>query len=957
MDYKSFESKCREFLFDTHNGIKTYRIFSDYLQRFAYGLDASCYRYIPKLVLKPKNESEVQKIIALSNLFRIPLTFRAAGTSLSGQACSDSVLVVCMQHWQDIDANEDSIWCDCGVIGVEANNALKKFGKKIGPDPATINNASIGGIFSNNSSGMCCGVKQNSYQTIKSVRVILSDGFILDTSDSKNLAEFVQSHTQMVEQILSLREDILQDKPLVQEIQRKFAIKNTTGYGLNSLCDFTDIKDILNHIFIGAEGTLGFVSRVEYFTVEDFKHKACALVFYENLSLAASAVKVLSNNQDIVSAAEIMDYACLKAVRHIAGMPEEIESVKEGNCCILIQLESNELQDLEYNIASITSKLHSIPTLFGLHFSFEPSVQEKWWKVRKGLLPISAASKRNGATVITEDICFEIESFAAGIEGITKLFGEFGFDGIIFGHALSGNVHFIITPLLDDVNQRQAFAGFMDKMVELVVGLKGSTKAEHGTGRMMAPFVEKEWGLKAYEINKRIKHIFDSQNLFNPDVIICNDPQIHIKNLKPAESIEDYLNACMECGFCEKVCPSKNLTLTPRQRIALHREITRLKNLDQLSSTQELELQELERGYKYFGIQTCATCSMCSTICPLEIDTAKIAIAQANIQSSDFAFSVATKLSRNLKSVIKVAKWSISAANTISDVVGESRAKNWSLRANKILHTPILPRYMPSANSYKLQSRFFTPEQAKQQVQPKEVLYFSSCLNRAFAPNKKADDRRTIQEVFENLCQKAGINVRYPKQLDSMCCGKAFKNYAQKSCNPLHQTLKLLLRESQNGEVPIVCDHSACSGEVLKELASLKDYEKLNVLDMPRFALETLMPRLQITPIEQNIGIYAVCALKKNKQSEFLYKIAKACTTKEVLEHTQTYCCGFAGNKGFLTPELNIEATKELAQYFTQQKAKNLYSSSSTCEIGLSDATDTPWQHIIYLLDRVSTRV
>lgn len=978
-DYESFAQECREFLFDTQAGARQYRIYDSYIMRFAYGVDASCYRYIPKLVLKPVNEAEVVRIIKFSKTYNIPLTFRGSGTSLSGQACGDSVLVVCMHKWQNIRASADSIWCDCGVIGVEANNALKPFGKKIGPDPATINNASIGGIFSNNSSGMCCGVKQNSYQTIKSVRVILHDGFILDTSDSANVQEFCNTHSDMVKEILALREEIVSDDALRKEIARKFAIKNTTGYGLNALSDFADIKDILNHIFIGAEGTLGFVSRVEYTPVKDYALKACALMFYENLSLAAGAIEILSRNDDKVSAAEIMDYACLKAVSGMEGMPQELTKIAEGNCCILIQLESDSKQELDSHIEAVRGELESVPTLFGIHFSFDEATQAKWWKVRKGLLPISASTKRRGSTVITEDICFEIPNFAKGIEGIGRLFKEYAFEGIIFGHALSGNVHFIITPLLSDTKERENFAAFMDKMVELVVALKGSTKAEHGTGRMMAPFLEQEWGAKAYALNKRIKHIFDAQNLFNPDVIICEDKEIHIKNLKPAHSIEDYLEACMECGFCEKVCPSKNITLTPRQRIAVYREIKRLESLTHKSAQEREELEVLRRDYAYFGVATCATCSMCATLCPLEIDTAKIAIKTKNANASKGASAIARVIARNMDKATKVAKIGVSAANVGASLLGSNVLKSLSTSLNRAFHTPIVPKFMPTKNTYDLESKVLDSQNAMYERvsgasgdllatsdtqfsqsencnENNRILYLTSCLNRVFAPPRQAADKRPLQAVFESLCSKAGISVIYPKNIAKMCCGKAFKDFTTKdpSLNPLHYTLKELLEVSENGKIPIVCDHSACSGELVEQLKHLSGFEMLKVYDMSVYVRDNILPHLHITPLSESVGVYAVCSCKKHAWADSIYEIATHCTRGEVITHSQTYCCGFAGNKGFSTPELNISALQGLQEYFAKNTPKRMYATSSTCEIGLSDSTNHAWQHIIYLLDEVS---
>lgn len=939
-------SNFQNFLSDCQKICDESKILTSYIQRFAYGIDASCYRYIPKLVLKPSNELEVQAIIKLAKIHQVPLTFRGSGTSLSGQACGDSVLVVCGNDWQEIKANHESIWLECGVIGSDANEALKPFGKKIGPDPATINNASIGGIFSNNSSGMCCGTKQNSYQTIKSIRVILEDGSILDTSDSKSIQDFLDSHQNLIKDLQEIAEQIHADEELKSEITRKFSIKNTTGYSLNTFVDFTEIKDILNHIFIGAEGTLGFVSRVEYHTVEDKAHKACALLFYENLSFASKAIEVLAQNQDIVSAAEIMDYSCLKATQGMKGIPSEIESVKEGNCALLIQLESNQKEELEQNIATITSLIHSIPTLFPIQFSLEASIQASWWKIRKAILPIAASRRRAGSTVITEDICFEIANFAKGIEQIGELFVKFNFEGMIFGHALSGNVHFIICPILSLEEEKKRFGKFMEEMIEAVIALKGSTKAEHGTGRMIAPFVEREWGKKAYAINRRIKEIFDPSNIFNPDVIISDDPQIHLKNLKPSNTIREDLNQCMECGFCEKFCPSRNLTLTPRQRIVVFREIERLKALSNPTEQEKWELEELERDYAYFGVQTCATCGMCAMACPLQITAGKVSIICNH--PSQKALDIAKKASQNMPKAIKFARFGVASSNFISKVIGKKNLKSLTLAMNKKFRTPIAPIFMPSPNHYKLQS--------KMSANPQKVIYFTSCLNRVFAPNEEAKDKRSIQEVFESLCAKSKIDVIYPKGIEKMCCGKAFRDFTPKdpSITPLKETLKILLEATNHGEIPIVLDHSACSAELIAQVQTLQEAKCLKVYDLSAFTQKYILPNLSITPISEPVGLHIICSTRKGGWMDSVFAIAKSCTTHQIYIDEKTQCCGFAGNKGFFYPEFNSSALESLKKYFKAHPTNRLYSTSSTCEVGLSENTGKVWQHIIYLLDEVS---
>ncbi len=925
------------------------RIFTDYLRCFAYGIDASCYRYIPKAVVWADNEEEVSLLIKIAREFEIPLTFRAAGTSLSGQACSESVLVVCFWREIKITENQESIWCDCGVIGINANEALMPFGKKIGPDPATIANAQIGGIFSNNSSGMCCGVKQNSYNTIKSVRMILEDGSILDTSSEDSFREFCNAHPKLIEGLMNLHREVNADLELKNLITKKFSIKNTTGYSLNALVDFDNPKDILNHIFIGAEGTLGFVSRVEYETIEDLPYKACALLFFKDIYAASEAILLFAKNEVIISAAEIMDYACLQSVKHLEGLPKEILELQNGNCAILIQLESQTKKKLEDNIAYLTPKIKRLQTLFKVRFSFDKKEQDSWWLIRKGILPMVAGNRLKGSTVITEDICFFIEDFTRGIAEVIKLFEKYHFKGIIFGHALSGNVHFIITPNLSKPKELKNFKGFMEELAQKVASYQGSIKAEHGTGRMVAPFVELEWGEKAYNLNKKIKKLFDSKNIFNPDVILSEDKEIHTKNLKHSlehyNAVSEFIGKCMECGFCEKACPTLGFTLTPRQRISVYQEICRLESKEYLNTQEQRELKELKEGYEYYGIETCATCSACANLCPLQIDTANI----AKLTKIGRYPKIAKLVAKNFHIAEPILQSTIAFAN-----LTESLSKPLSKKINTLIKTPIMPDYFPQSN---LQRKYVN----KIRNTPLEVVYFSSCLNRLFAPPKEAKDKRSIQEVFESLCQKGGISVIYPKNLKGLCCSKAFKDYKESVKEMALKTFTALAEASKNGEIPIVCDHSACSLELLERAYEFGLFKKvqLKIYDMPSFVLQNLILKLEITPRDSTIGVYAPCSTRHYKQTQDneanLYEIAKLCT-KEVVIHKDTKCCGFAGNKGFLNPALNQAALKNFVKFYDKSSILSGYSSSSTCGIGLSANTQKVWQHIIYLLDSCSQR-
>ena len=915
------------------------RVYTDRLRRYAYGVDASCYSYLPKVVVKAENESEVRRLIRLCQQCGTPFTFRAAGSSLSGQCSSEDVLIICNDGFKKMEVIDDgkALRCECGVIGSDANDLLKPYNRKIGPDPATLATALVGGILNNNSSGMCCGTAQNSYKTIRSIRVVLLDGSILDTSDKKSIDQFLKEKPQMVEDILQLRKEILADEELTHLIHHKYKIKNTTGYGLNSLVDFEDIIDIINHLFIGSEGTLGFVSEIVYNTVEDVPHKGCGLMFFSTLNDASLAVVALANmGREKVVAAEMMDYQSLKAVQTLDNVPDFVREVPEGTSAILFQTESYSKETVDENLAFIKEQLKDIPTAIPSLYSQDPKEYDSWWAIRKGILPIVGGQRRKGTTVITEDVCFQIEDFTKGIEMLTELFHKYDFvdGGVIFGHALSGNVHFNITPDFSDPKDTKNFGDLVKEMSERVSGFGGSLKAEHGTGRMVAPFVEMEWGKKAYEINRRIKAIFDPERILNPDVMITDDPDVYKKNLIAQCVIDDAFTICMECCFCEKNCPSRNLTLTPRQRIALLRETKRLENEGNFAVA-----NELKKGYEYFGVETCAACSMCKGLCPLSIDTAQIALSMRRINPP--APGLAKKIYDNFSSTLEMCRAGVSLEGIAGAIITQKAISKITEGLHGVTGvTPYVPKTTPKANRYKLKNRIKPTNFEK-------VVYFSTCANRAFSQNQGYDDQRSLQQVVESLCNKAQIDIIYPEHIENLCCGLSFENYDdvhERAVKDLHDAL---MKASQNGKYPIVIDHSACFNHAFKHMPDLE------INDISEFLCKFVVPRLDITKCDERVIVHKQCKIKVLGKSQYIEDLARLCSD-HVFNIKSFACDGFAGQKGFFTPELNKVATKDLASEVAEYGATLGVSSSSTCEIGLGESGGIPFVSVAYLLDRCS---
>ena len=931
----------RDFAQQISDTIAPRRIFTDPLSTLAYGTDASCYRLTPKIVIKTESELEICRILQHAAALKLPVTFRAAGTSLSGQAVSDSILVVASHGWKNLSVldNGAAIRLQPGVIGAEANAALAPFGRKIGPDPATINSAMIGGIVNNNSSGMCCGTAENSYKTLISLRMVLADGTILDTGDAANVAAFRLSHAPLLDALSALRKRVLADEALAVKIHRKYKMKNTTGYSLNALVDFADPIDILAHLIVGSEGTLAFVSEVTYRTVIEHPHKASALVFYPTIKTACDAIQILAQHKDTVSSAELLDRASLKSVENKAGVPEFIKTLGDDAAAILIETRAADTLQLATNTAVIEGFIAHIATETGIRFTSDVAEYTLYWNIRKGMFPSVGAMRAAETTVIIEDIAFPIEHLAEGTLKLQALFKQFQYnEAIIFGHALEGNLHFVFTPNFSGSEEIARYEAFIEAVCQLVaVEYEGALKAEHGTGRNMAPFVEMEWGPAAYRLMQEIKALFDPYGILNPDVIITNDKLLHVRDLKPIPTANPLIDKCIECGFCEVMCPSRAITLTPRQRIVANREMATL-----AKTGDQDKLAEIRQAYQYAGDDTCTTCGLCETACPVGINTGSLTslIRAANL--TDIGWTAADKLADNFATASNGARLGLKVLDIAHAVAGD-RAINGIMRGLRKVIGRQIPRWTP----------YFPRAASKPRLAAgardslRQVVYLPSCLTRTFAPSTKMPDLRPLNEVVASVLAKAGYGIIYPQGLDNLCCGTPFKSKgAQDAANKKISELEAaLLAASDNGRLPIIIDNGVCTAAILDGIQD----PRLKVMDVTRFVHDIAAEHLQFSPQDEQVALHVVCSMRKKGQGAMLNALARRCA-KTVIEPAGITCCGFAGDKGFSHPELNESALTGLREQV--RDCRSGFSTSATCEIGLSEHGGIPYQHLMVLVDK-----
>ncbi|NJC72937.1 FAD-binding oxidoreductase [Planosporangium thailandense] len=908
--------------------------------------DASHYLRQPRVVVTARDADHVAGLLRLAADNNLPVTFRSGGTSLSGQAGSNDLLVDTRRNFRRVEVLDDGarVRSQPGATVRAVNARLAPYRTKLGPDPASEAACTVGGVLANNSSGMACGTALNAYHTLRSMTFVLPSGTVVDTAHTGADDLLRTREPRLWQGLAELRDRVRGNADSVARIRHQFSMKNTMGYSLNALLDFDRPVDILSHLLVGSEGTLAFIAEAVFDTVPVRPHVATALLVFDSLRQATDSVPgLLAAGARTV---ELMDAASLRVVQREPQGAAVLAGVRvRSHTALLVELQAATTGQLDAELAAASSVLATLALSTAARFTTDPAERATLWHLRKGLYTLVAGARPLGSTALLEDIVVPLDRLTDTTERLTALFARYGYDdAVIFGHAKDGNLHFLINPRFDDPDELSRYEAFTEDLVDLVLGANGSLKAEHGTGRIMAPYVRRQFGDELYGVMRAIKDLCDPAVLLNPGTVLSDDPRTHLKDLKIPLPADPAVDTCVECGYCEPVCPSQDLTTTPRQRIVIMREIAAA---DAAGDT--ARARALRRDFGYDAVDTCAADSMCRSACPVGIDTGSVMKADRERRHSATAQRAGATAAAHWGGTVN----GLRAALRVADALPTNVLSAGSRAARRILSEDWVPQLgadLPGAGPRRPRPR--TPGDAA-------AVFFPACINALFGPAVDGDDTMAVgaATAFQSLCERAGLALAVPDGVAGLCCGTPWKSKGLTRGYDVmaHRTFEAVWAASDGGRLPVVCDASSC-GLGLREIGAhltgdaADSFAALPIVDAVTYTRTDVLPRLTVTRRVASVAVHPTCSSEHLGSTADLLALADACADSVTVPATWR-CCGFAGDRGLLHPEVTAAATRPEAAELAGARFDEYVSNNRTCELGMSRATGHTYRHILELLE------
>jgi len=901
--------------------------------RLGMAHDASHYLLTPQAVLVPRDAAQVAALLRAAAGLGLGVTFRSGGTSLSGQAGTDQLLADVRRHFRGIEVLDDGarVRVQPGAVLRQVNARLAAYGRRLGPDPASETACTIGGVVANNSSGMTCGTHANTYRTLDSMTLVLPSGTVVDTAAADADQRLHALEPKLAAGLERLRDRVRGNADSVRRVTAQFAMKNTMGYGVNSFLDHTSPAQILAHLIVGSEGTLGFVAEAVFRTVPATRIATTGLLLFDSLHQAVAIMPELAAAGP--AAVELLDAESLR----VAQLDARADAVLRGltldrQAALLVEWQESDVEEL-------TARERAAKQIFGTwnlaapaRLSRDALGRDALWHIRKDLYATVAGNRPSGTVALLEDVAVPVPALADLCDDLTDLFARHRYQrSVIFGHAKDGNLHFMLNEQFGAGDQVRRYADFTEDLVDAVLAHGGTLKAEHGTGRVMAPYVRRQYGDELFDVMIEVKRLCDPAGVLSPGVLLTDDPQAHLRHLKPVVTVEPEVDRCVECGYCEPVCPSRDLTTTPRQRIVLRRELAAA----QADGNHELARQ-LTDEYRYDAVDTCAVDGMCATACPVLINTGDLTKRLRAEHNGRLTQRAWTSTAKHWDATTRTMSVALDAAAVAPSALVEGITRT----ARKVGDPDIVPawsRDLPRGGT----RRRAAP------VTDADAVYLPSCLNTMFAP---AHGSPGVMTAVPRLAARAGIRLHIPEGIGDLCCGTPWSSKGLPDGYDImrRRVSGVLTAATDDGRLPVVTDAASCTEGFHRLLADTAP--SVHVVDAVTFVADHVLPKLRIGRRLASLALHPTCSSTRLGLNPAITRIAEA-VAEQVVVPDGWQCCAFAGDRGLLHPELTASATEAEAVAVTQGDYTAYASVNRTCEIGMTRATGRDYQHLLELLD------
>lgn len=605
--------------------------------RKIYATDASVYREYPAAVALPKDRTDIIRIVDFCKKHTLPIIPRATGTSLAGQ-CVGNGMVLDISKYMDriieINPKEKYVIVEPGVIRDELNRALKPHGLFFGPNTSTANRATLGGMLGNNSCGSTSIVYGSTRDHILEVEAILSDGSTYTFGKESASQRSDNAVISNVQDFLKSIHDSPMRKTIAEVYPDPRVKRRNTGYAIDYVMDDLDAGYWdMTKLLAGSEGTLAITTQMKvHVDVLPDPEECMICIHFDDVLKSMQAIPDVMGSKPF--ACELMDKVVLDCTKGQATHSADRFFIEGDPQAVLMVSFVGKTKEEARN-SCIQLREYLIKQNHGYTYPIIEENIDRVWNLRKaglGLLANIPGDKK--AVACIEDTAVRIDDLYSYIKEFTQIMANYGQEAVYYAHAGDGELH--LRPILDlkKKKDRQEFYDISKDVALLAKKYKGSMSGEHGDGRVRAPFIKLMYGAEVYDILRRLKHVFDPDQLFNPGKII--DPKDMLEDMRYDEdhitpvydTIYNFSNVggivrmaekCNGSGDCRKkhtaggtMCPSYHASasedLTTRARANVLREVLTREQ----SPFENEDLMEV--------LSLCLSCKGCTAECPSNVN-------------------------------------------------------------------------------------------------------------------------------------------------------------------------------------------------------------------------------------------------------------------------------------------------------------------------------------------------